>query len=212
LEFTCHGKLDFPPGESRHYSNSGYMLLLLLIEAVTRQSFTANVERGIIQPLQLRHTHVAEEIDRGRLVPGYCCYLNDAEAMENVIPRYHPGWCKTGLIIAPAEEVAQFYCALFEGRLISAMSLSAMTSWVPVDAPNEFFKKPGYGLGLMIDPDWGCGGLYGHGGDGPGYNTCAMHLPDFHGRCLTLAVFCNTSLSSHPFDLVKNLLEVLKDA
>jgi D-alanyl-D-alanine carboxypeptidase len=157
---------------------------------------------------------VAEEIDRGRLVPGYCCYLNDAEAMENVIPFYHPGWCKTGLVISSTEEVAQFYRALFGGRLISESSLAAMTSWVPVSigGPNNFFKRPGNGLGLMIDLDWGCGGLYGHGGDGPGYNTWAMHLPDFHGRCLTLAVFCNTSLSSHPFDLVKNLLEVLKDA
>ena len=64
----------------------------------------------------------------------------------------------------------------------------------------------------MIDPEWGFGGLYGHGGDGPGYNTWAMYLPDFHGRRLTLAVFCNTSLASHPFYLVKDLLRVLEGA
>lgn len=210
VALTCHGKLDFPSGEGWHYSNSGYMLLLFLIEAVTGQSFTTNLEQGIIQPLKLQHTYVAEEIDRGKLVSGYCRYLNDAEVMENVIPRYHPGWCKTGLVISSTEEVAQFYCALFEGRSISTTSLSTMTSWVPAGDPNDFFKKPGYGLGLMIDPEWRFGGLYGHGGDGPGYNTWAMHLPDFHGRRITLSVFCNTSMMSHPFYLVKDLLQVLE--
>lgn len=127
LAFICRGKLDFPPGESWRYSNSGYLLLLLLIEAVTRQSFAINLEQGIIQPLKLQNTCVKEEIDGSRLVPGYCRYLNDAEAMENVIPRYHPGWCKTGLIISTTEEIALCYSALFEGRLLSIASLSTMT-------------------------------------------------------------------------------------
>jgi D-alanyl-D-alanine carboxypeptidase len=212
VTLTCRGKIDFPPGEGWHYSNSGYMLLLLMIEVVTRQSFTTNLEQGIIQSLKLQHTYVAEEIDRGKLVPGYCRFLNDAEAMENVIPRYHPGWCKTGLVISTTEEVAQFYCELFEGRLISTMSLSTMTSWMPIGDSNDFFKKPGYGLGLMIDPEWEFGGFYGHGGDGPDYNTWAMYLPDFHGRRLTLAAFCNTSFASHLFYLVKDLLRVLEGA
>lgn len=146
VALTCHGTFDFPPGEGWHYSNSGYMLLLLMIEAVTRQSFATNLEQGIIQPLKLQHTYVAEELDQGKLVPGYCRYLNEAEVMENVIPRYHPGWCKTGLVISTTEEVAQFYCALFEGRLISTMSLSTMTSWVPIGDPTIFSKSLDMGL------------------------------------------------------------------
>jgi len=41
-----------------------------------------------------------------------------------------------------------------------------MTSWTSTGGSRFFFKRPGYGLGLMLDPDWGYGGLYGHGGDG----------------------------------------------
>lgn len=70
--------------------------------------------------------------------------------------------------------------------------------------------REGYGLGLMIDPGWEHGGLYGHGGDGPGYNTWAMHLPDFHGRRLSLAVFCNSSFAPHAFHLVNDLIRVLQ--
>jgi D-alanyl-D-alanine carboxypeptidase len=62
----------------------------------------------------------------------------------------------------------------------------------------------------MIDPDWGHGGLFGHGGDGPGFNTWAMHLPDFHGRPVTLVAFCNTTMGGHPVNLVRDMLRVLR--
>ncbi len=39
IEKTCYGKLDFLPGEKWHYSNTGYMLLLLVIESVTSNYF-----------------------------------------------------------------------------------------------------------------------------------------------------------------------------
>jgi D-alanyl-D-alanine carboxypeptidase len=132
--------------------------------------------------------------------------------MENVIPRYHPGWCLTGLVVSTTQETAKVYRSLFSGALLRERSLIEMRTCVPTgNDGGAFFKKSAYGLGLMVDPEWGFGGLFGHGGDGPGYNTWAMHLPDFHGRSVTLAVFCNTRLAPHPFYLVKDLLRVLKD-
>ena len=53
--------------------------------------------------------------------------------------------------------------------------------------------------------------MFAHGGGGPGCRTWAMHLPDFYGRSLTLAILCNTSMTEHPFDLTKDLLGVMKD-
>ena len=212
LALTCRGPLDFAPGTDWRYSNTGYMLLLRLIEELTGESFARSIERGVVRPLGLTRTSVAEEVDHGALVPGYCRDLNDAQAMENVIPRYQPGWCKTGLVSSTTEEIARLYRGLFDGQLVSAGSLRAMTSWTRTGDSRFFFNRPGYGLGLMLDPDWGFGGLYGHGGDGPGYNTWAMHVADFHGESLTLVVFCNTSFGSHPFYLVKDLVRVLEDA
>ena len=213
LSLTCSGKFDFTPGTGWHYSNTGYMLLRRLIESVTKQSFSCNIEEGIVRPLELRNTYVAESIDRGSVIPGYCRYLNSDEVLENVTPRYHPEWCKTGLIVSTTDDVAKFYGHLFSGSLLAKSSLTEMTRWVSSNGNTEpFFRRPGYGLGLMIDPDWGHGGLFGHGGDGPGFNTWAMHLPDFQDRRLTLAVFSNTSMGGHPFYLVKDILRVLKDA
>lgn len=216
LQLTCQGELDFVPGEGWSYSNTGYMLLHRLIEIATKENYAAAIAHGIIQPLGLQQTYAATKVDTGQLVPGYCTYLNKQYVMEDVTPHYHPGWCLTGLIVSTTAEIAQLYQALFNGQLVNASSLKEMTTWVPSgdpprpdQIPPPFFVKPSYGLGLMIDPGWGFGGLYGHGGDGPGFNTWAMYLPDFHGRPLTLVVFCNATMGGHPFRLTKNLLRTL---
>jgi len=212
LNLTCSGKLDFSPGEGWHYSNTGYMLLARLVESVTQATFARNIKEGIVGRLGLQRTSVAEDVDNGLLTPSYCRSLNNDESFENIAPLYHPGWCKTGLIISTTDDVAKFYSCLFNGSLISSQSLAQMKSWVSVSGnAGTFFKKPGYGLGLMIDPDWSFGGLFAHGGGGPGCRTWAMHLPDFYGRPLTLAIFCNTTMTEHPFDLTKDLLRVMKD-
>jgi D-alanyl-D-alanine carboxypeptidase len=133
--------------------------------------------------------------------------------MENVTSRYHPWWCKTGLIVSTTQETTRFFSALFSGALLERESFLEMQRWVLAGGDaGPFFRKPAYGLGLMIDPDWGYGGLYGHGGGGPGYCSWAMVLPDFDGRTIVLAIFCNTSMGGQPLDLVKDLLYVLKDA
>ena len=217
---TCTGKFDFEPGNGWHYSNTGYMLLARLIEVVTNQSLAHNMEEGVFAPLTLQSTYVAENIDKGSLVSGYCRYLNDEDAMENVIPRYHPGWCKTGLIVSTTEDTAKFFSRLFSSSLLNERSLVEMKSWVsskvnpaPHTPPQPpFFRKPGYGLGLIIDPDWGYGRFFGHGGDGPGFTTMAIYLPDFHGRQVVLVVFTNTSMGGPPIYLTKDLLRVMKDA
>lgn len=214
LELTCHGKLDFEPGSSWRYSNTGYMLLLKVIEAVSGDTFANVLQKNIFNPLELDKTYVADEIDTGTLVPGFCRDLNSNRLMENVIPKYHPGWCATGVIVSTTSDVVQFYEGIFSGKLISSEQLDDMRQPILVDEPpSSFFRKPCYGLGVMLDPESDYGEKIGHGGGGPGYSTWVMHLPNFHGRKLTMAVFCNTSMELYPLlSLSNDLLYVLGDA
>lgn len=211
-ELTCTGKLDFEPGEKWSYSNTGYMLLYEVIEAACG-NFAQALENNVFSVLDLQKTYVAHHVDtKGVLTPGYCRYLNSEGKIENVIPRYHPDWCATGLIASSAVEVVKFYDGIFSGKLLDVKQLKEMLTLVPTGTRHPWYKKTCYGLGIMADPESRYGEMYGHGGDGPGYNLWAMHLPDFHGRKLTLAVFCNTSVSDHPYPMVDDLLRVLKDA
>jgi D-alanyl-D-alanine carboxypeptidase len=214
-DLTCTGQLDFEPGCGWRYSNTGYMLLAKLIATVTGKSLGENIRSTIVEPLGLTNTYVAEAVDGGKLVPGYCRSLNDRSAIEDVTRKYHPWWCLTGLIASNTAEIAQFFRGLFSGKLVSSSSLDQMKQYVPVGEKSDgasFFRNPSYGLGLMIDPDFGHGGFYGHGGDGPGFNTWAMYLPDFQGRSIVLVAFCNTTMGGHPVNLVRDLMRVLGDA
>ena len=211
IEKTCNGELDFSPGEQWHYSNTGYMLLLLMIESITNKTFSKNVKELIIDRIGLKNTYVAEDIDNN-ITNGYCRYLNDKREMKNIKDVYNPWWCKTGLIVSTSLEITKLYHALFSGQLVSKVSLSEMTKPIPIgqDA-GPHFKKPSYGFGLMIDLDNTYGASYGHGGDGAGFNTWSVYYPDFNGKTIGVTVFCNTSMTGHPFFLVNEVLEKLKN-
>ena len=209
---TCNGKLDFPSEKKWHYSNTGYMLLLFLIESITGIPFAKNVDDLIVNKIGLNNTYVAENIDN-KITNGYCRYLNDKREMKNISRIYNPWWCKTGLVTSSSYEIAKLYKVLFSGQLIGSSSLSAMTEAVSIGQPADFyFKKPSYGLGIMIDSENEYGCSYGHGGDGPGFNTWSVYYPDFESRSVGVTVFCNTTMGGHPFFLVKEILDVLKNA
>lgn len=212
IELTCTVKLDFEPGEGFYYSNTGYMLLYEVIEAVTKKSFAEVLQKEIFSKLYLKNTYVAHEVDiKNFLTPGYCRFLNSQIKIENIISRYHPDWCATGLIISNVQEVVKFFDAVFMGKLLDAQSLQEMQTLVDIGVRQRWYGKACYGLGIMADPESKYGIKYGHGGDGPGYNTFAMHLPNFCGRKLSLAVFCNTSMIEHPYEMISDLLRVLED-
>ena len=56
IELTCSGKLDFEPGEGFYYSNTGYMLLYEVIEAVSKKSFAEVLKEEIFDKLDLKNT------------------------------------------------------------------------------------------------------------------------------------------------------------
>ncbi|HKO98461.1 MAG TPA: serine hydrolase domain-containing protein [Pyrinomonadaceae bacterium] len=49
----------FQPGDKFSYSNSGYVLLSMIVEKVSGESFPAFVQKNIFRPLDMDHTYVA---------------------------------------------------------------------------------------------------------------------------------------------------------
>ena len=50
--------LNFEPGSAFDYSNTNYLLLGEIVEAVTGRSYGKEIERRIIRPLRLRGTEM----------------------------------------------------------------------------------------------------------------------------------------------------------
>lgn len=153
---------EFSPGSKHKYSNSNYALLGFIIESLYDKPLKEVIAINIAQPLHLNNTYYGNSIE-----------IEENEASSY---RYNGYWVKqpethmsvphgAGAIVSTAKDTNQFFTALFEGKLISTDSLSAMMK-----------LEDGYGLGMTAAP-FGEKKFYGHFGgiDGfvsaAGYNT-----------------------------------------
>ena len=213
LRMTLAQGLLFPPGAGWAYSNIGYLLLRRVVETVWQSSLRAALHSLLFAPLGLQQTYVAQTLeDAEALTPGYSSYLGSADSLSDIRPVYHPGWVAHGVVVAPAREAAYLIDALFNGRLLSPASLAAMLAWVDVRVDHPLFRRPAYGLGVMIDPASRFGLMVGHGGGGPGYSTGGLHLPNVHGRRITSIALVNRDQGDLGLEIAFTLATLLGDA
>ena len=175
LAHAAEQPLPFSPGTGWRYSNTGYLLLRLLLERLTGRSFAEQFRTEVAEPLALTETRVAD----GPL-PG---------------ETYDPRWVPTGVLTSTARDVARFYQALFRGQLVGEDSLTAMTQPVDTGLDVPGVEAARYGLGLWI-ADTGSGRLIGHLGDGPGSCAVGFAAPE---RDLGVAVLSDVEGASHAF-------------
>jgi len=157
---------DFEPGEGWAYSNTGFLLVRRIVDAVAAGGFAGALERELLTPLGLADTSLALELgDLDPLVPGWSTQVGGDSPLD-VRGRYHPRWVGHRTLASTHADQERFWSALAAGDLCD---LDRLTEAVPIgfDAPG--FVRPSYGLGLMTDPAWPGGLLIGHGGGGPGY-------------------------------------------
>jgi len=185
--------LLFEPGGGWAYSNIGYMLLRLILEKATGESFQQCVYDLVISPLGLRDTFVAKDLeDWPTCVPGYGTEVNPSGKPVDIRPVYHPGWCATGVAVSTAEETTAIFDALFGGELLSDSALEMMITLVRVPGSHPPAVTPSCGMGILADPDSPFGASYGHGGGGPGYSLDVTVLPKSALGRLSIATFVDT--------------------
>ena len=69
---------DVAPGESFNYSITNYLLLGMVIEAATGNSYQDEVNRLILEPLELENTYfVGDEIPEDKFVNGYADLIGE---------------------------------------------------------------------------------------------------------------------------------------
>jgi D-alanyl-D-alanine carboxypeptidase len=166
---------SFPPGEGWSYSNTGYIVVGLIIEAVTSQPVERLVRQRIIGPLGLIGTTFPT---RSPFISGYHAHgyrqpTAPGAPYLDVTP-FSPTLAWTaGAIISTADDLRRFYGALLRGRLLRPALLEQMLTTVPV------LPEFGYGLGIET-LQTACGTVWGHEGGIPGYLNFAFN--DRSGR------------------------------
>lgn len=162
----------FAPGAGFHYSNTGFVLLGMLIERVTGEPEPRVLRERIFRPLGLADTYVAQD-DRilGRHAIGYTRGDDGSLVDTTRINATLTG--ASGDVISTVRDVARFQHALLSGRLIGPAMLREMLAFAPVDDP----PVDGYGLGIFSSP-LPCGVSIGHGGGIFGYSSEANERAD----------------------------------
>ncbi len=205
LALVAGARPDFPPGTDHRYSNTGYVLLGQVIDAVTGSTWAAEIRRRIIEPLHLRHTFIAgAEPVPGGVLPGYFDADNDGD-QENVEtggpwPSLETTEGPAGAIISTAPDLAAFGDALFHGRLLRPESLRRMVA----DGPHHP-RNSNYGLGVEISrPDYRTV-MWGHGGALPGFRSGLWYAPQHD---VTVVVLTN-DYRANPQDLAELVLRAV---
>jgi D-alanyl-D-alanine carboxypeptidase len=189
---------DFRPGEDWHYSNTGYVVLGMIVEQVTGHSWRDEIRSRIFDRLGMTESYFPADYDYGLRRPHARGYLQlpipgGGIATADVTEFDPSSTDANGSGVTTPRDLLRFYQALLSGRLVRADLLTEMQRARPVPDPR---LKLSYGLGLgkMELP---CGGeAWGHGGNLEGFQTLTGVVVDRNGRIVKAAnVFTNTTFT-----------------
>jgi D-alanyl-D-alanine carboxypeptidase len=162
--------LEFEPGTRFNYSNTGYLLLRRLLDRLAAGGFAGAVHKHILEPLGLEATFLPEDPEGLiPLVPGESTLVGPA--VTDVRGVYHPHWVGHRVLASTVHDLLRFAPALTSGCLLSSERLQEMLTGVEVGVDSHPFKRPRYGLGVMLDQPGNDHGVVGHLGGGPGYGA-----------------------------------------
>lgn len=140
LSYFIDKPLDFDPGTQYSYCNSGYILLGLIIEKVTGQTYQAVVKDFILRPLKMSHTGFdfagLKNTDKAM---GYIKYTQKIQ--EASVPWDSTATFSAGSLYSTVGDLYLWHKGLLNYKVYSKASLEAATT--PYLA--------GYGLGCWID-------------------------------------------------------------
>ena len=183
LALVRDDSLLFAPGAGFYYNNTGYYMLGMLLERVTGTPYGEYMKRQLFDPLGLTSTRYC---DTAPLIKHRAQgYGNDRGTLVNA-PYLDMGQpFAAGALCSTVGDLVRWEAALFGGKVVSASSLTQMTT--PAKLTSDRPMRYGYGLA----PDTVDGHrVVGHGGGINGFISHAEYYPD---DSLTVVVLANTA-------------------
>lgn len=194
---------DFEPGSAVKYSNIGFMLLGLIVEAISGESYYDYVARHLFEPAGMRDSgyFAVDGLAEGVAVPHRG---GNGDARDTPYPMPEPRGGAAGGGYSTPRDLWRFHRALTDGTLLKPETLDLL--FAPVDLPAGAPPIPA-GLGLLRYPAGGTV-VYGHPGGAPGVNS------DIRGQRDGGWVFIAMGNASAPpmMPLVNELLSLLAEA
>ena len=181
LDVIVHQRaLDFKPGAEYSYSNSGYNLLAIIVERVSKQKFPEFLTERLFKPLGMNHSSIRD--DYQRIVPGRAqAYSRQGAGPWRLNMPFMNVYGNGGMLTTVGDWMK--WNAMLESKSLGAPLVDSLeTRGVLNDG-----RKIIYALGLEVSTYKGLRDV-SHGGATAGYQTFLARYPD---NKVSVAVMCN---------------------
>ena len=202
LQMITHLPPKFEPGERYGYSNSGFILLGLVVEAMSGLPYQQYVQEHIIAPCKLTHTGFY----RMDTLPANTAlgYLQDEDTDEwrtNIFSMPILGGSDGGLFTC-AKDLDKLWRAIYAHKILSKeMTQSFLSLHVMID--EECGES--YGLGIYRNLEDNKESYYAVGGDS-GVDFFTAYFPQSK---IVMSAFANTD-EVNTFPLLEEAFEILE--
>lgn len=205
----------FAPNENWQYSNTGYILLAILIERISGQSYGDFLDEQIFQSLGMKRTLVYNRRVDPRDVPndyafGYVYriehdgYVLPDETPELNYVKYLDGLQGDGMVNSTADDLLRLDRALYDDNFLSPIVRQLIFSPITMNNGETF----DYGMGWLLEDDEQLGKSVHHTGGWPGYSTLFKRYID---RDLTLIMLQNGERNyAYTQQLVNSIEQIMR--
>jgi CubicO group peptidase (beta-lactamase class C family) len=192
--------LEFVPGQSWKYSNSGYILLGAAIEKASGKSYEDYVEQEIFTPLDMTHTRYGhqEEVVAGRAAG----YVKGPDGWANAPYLSLTQPYAAGSLMSNVDDLARWSDALEAGKAIAPASRDRMFTPAVLAGGEHDGVSTRYGLGNGL-PQISGHAAHAHGGGIHGYRSDLIRVPDAD----LLVVLLSNNTSVNPGELTRKIAE-----
>lgn len=201
----------FRAGRGWHYSNTNYLVLGMLAEAVSGETMADLYRTRFLVPLGLRDTvYQPAGPAEGPIAHGYRFATTGRSATPidlsdgtDMVPftSVVTAAAAAGGMASSADDIARWTRALYSGQALSAESLGAMLGGI--ERTDRLDPRIPYGLGVQaVELDGRP--TYGHSGRLLGFRSLMRHLP---AEGITIVVLTNQSRTD-PTGIARELLRV----
>lgn len=194
VTFILDVPAKFPAGSGWSYSDTGYILLGLVLEQVADRPCFVEIQQRFLKPLKLVDTSPSDHREMKKLSVGYMNPGNPFALPARTLDEkdrlyWHPGveWAGGGLVTT-SHDLARWGAALFTGKAMPDEYLSQLLSGVQINASAPDMR---YGGGVVIYDDTRFGAVYGHKGWIPGYVSSFRYYQD---KGVSIAFQINTDI------------------
>ena len=190
----------FPPGTSWSYSNSGYVVLGLIVAKVSGKSYGDFLRERIFAHLKMNHTMVFQK-GKNRVVNRAFGHSKDGTTFKETDQSPTSATLGDGRIYSNLEDLAKWDDALRNHTLLNEKEFQAALTPVKLTdgseahwpkEPDDNNLHPGkpvsYGFGWFLDPYQGHSRMW-HTGGTMGFRTVIERFTEGDG--LTVIVLCN---------------------